>query len=136
MTNRYLFSHPSLNQESYSTTNKIKAVSILLNEPPMVYNENLETLLSYCFMEKSTVMNVYLNPYSHYIVDLSYATDERNINPTATQLYRIHTQDYSRFVYGPVLLVGSLDLRTHSREKEHYSVPYEMMEQLSHLSYY
>lgn len=134
MINRYLFSHPSLNQESYIYTDKIKAVSILLDEPPMVYHENLETLLSYCSINKSTMFSVTLNMYSHMIVDISYGTDENFINSMATKLYRIHTHDYVKLIYGPALLVGSIDLRTYSRENEHYSVPYEMMEQLSHLT--
>lgn len=131
--NRYLFSHPSLNQESYSLTDKIKVISIFLNELPMVHTETLDNLLAYSEIQQSTMLSVSLNPYSHFIIDILYATDERNINLIATKLYRIHTHDYSKFVYGPALLVGSMDLKTFSTEKNHYSVPYEMIEQTFNL---
>lgn len=133
MNQRYLISHPLINKESYVDTDKVRAIYIPHDSSPMVLTDNVEDLFQYTFASTSDLSFVSMNSYFHMVMSLTYSFNEKNVNDIATRIYRIHTNKYTHCVYGPVLLFGSIDPLTYSNNLIHYSVPYELLEQLSNI---
>lgn len=133
MTQRYLVSHPLINKESYIQTDTIRAVYIPHDSTPMVLNDSFTEICQYVFSTITDISYLPMNQYFHMAMSTSFSFSERNINHMATSFYRIHKNIYTHFIYGPAILLGSLDPLTGSSHKVHYSVPYEVLEQLSNM---
>lgn len=131
--NRYLISHPSINKESYISSHKIQALYFSLDQDPSVLSNTYDEIISYVGISPDYLSIIPLNPYSHFVVSYNNFVDEMMINYYATKLFRIHTNRYSESIYGPAILFGSVDFLTSNNEYQHYSVPYEIMEQVSRL---
>lgn len=130
MQSRYLISHPVINKESYIETDSIKSALITVDGEINIINQSPTVAIDYSFPYASSIYRIYLNPYSFYVLSLDNALSEKNINTLATKLYRIHTSQYNKVVYGDALLFGSLDPLDIYSSEEYHSIPYEMLEQL------
>lgn len=130
MTSRYLISHPTLNKESYIGTDSVRAAFFPVDGHIMILNNSPDNLIDYSFSSPMSLYTLPVNPYSFFLLSLFQASNERNINTTASMFYRIHTSNYNRVIYGDALLFGSMDSLTQESDDTYYSVPYEILEQL------
>lgn len=130
MTSRYLISHPTLNKESYIDTDSVRAAFFPVDGDIMILNNSPDNLIDYSFSSTMSLYTLPVNPYSFFLLSLLQASNERNINTTASMFYRIHTSNYNRVIYGDALLFGSMDSLTQESDDTYYSVPYEILEQL------
>jgi hypothetical protein len=127
---RYLISHPVINKESYLNTDKIRAAFISCGDEISILNDDPDSIIDFCFSSTESLYSISLNPYAHFVLSLFQTTTEKNINATATHLYRIHTSQYNRVLYGDVLLFGSVDPLDLYSSEQYHSLPYEILEQL------
>jgi len=130
MKSRYLISHPTLNKESYIDTDSVRAAFFPVDGDILILNNSPDNLIDYSFNSTMSLYTLPVNPYSFFLLSLIQASDERNINTTASMFYRIHTSNYNRVIYGDALLFGSMDSLTQESDDTYYSVPYEILEQL------
>ena len=130
MTSRYLISHPTLNKESYIDTDSVRAAFFPVDGDIMILNNSPDNLIDYSFSSTMSLYTLPVNPYAFFLLSLLQASNERNVNTTASMFYRIHTSNYNRVIYGDALLFGSMDSLTQESDDTYYSVPYEILEQL------
>jgi hypothetical protein len=112
----------------------IRALYIPQSGEITVLRQSYESIVSYVFSDSTSLPRVILNSNSHFLVDVSNAYYENRINVIASKLYRSHTFVYNKYIYGDTVLFGSSDLFTGKDDLTHYSVPYELIEQVTLLS--
>lgn len=116
------------------TSSFITSLYLPLNEESTVLRQTCDNIIAYVFPDLSSLAVVRLNSSAHFLVDKSNALYEDAINPLASKLYRIHNFSYNQFIYGNCLLFGSYDSFTKESSLPHYSVPYDIIEQVTLLS--
>jgi hypothetical protein len=127
---RYLNTSPILNKESYFNTDKVRSAFIPVSGDITVMNDTPDNLFDYVFSSTDSLYTLPLNPYFHFILSINQTMSEKNINFSATHLYRLHTSYYNRVIYGDVLVFGSVDPTDLYSKELYHSLPYEVMEQL------
>lgn len=139
---KYLINHFSITPENFSSSlknvNKIKSLFIPhSSQPPKIYFEDPIVLKQTLYIKDLTsLMLVPLHPYYHMYVDNISMVDHKNVNLVATYLYRYSLSTLlgyktTTFVCGDVLIFGSVNALTQDNHDIDYSVPYEVVEQVS-----
>ena len=116
------------------TSSFIRSLYLPINKESTILRETYQNIVSYVFSDSSSLAIVRLNSSVHFLVDKSNALYEDRINPLASKLFRIHNFSYNKFIYGDCLLFGSYDSFTKESSLPHYSVPYDIIEQVTLLS--
>lgn len=139
---KYLINHFSITPENFSSslknTGKIKSLFIPSNsnQVPKIHFEEPDFIKDKIFSKDSSLMLVPLHPYYHMYVNTLSMLDSKNVNVVATHLYRYSLSTMlgyktTVFVCGDILIFGSVNALTQDNYDVDYSVPYEVVEQVS-----
>lgn len=140
---RYLIDHFTISPENYNSyqesERKVKSLFIPSDSSsPKILYDTPESIKSQCFDSLSEVHFVPLHPYYHMYVDTISQMESMNHNVVATYLFRYSLLTFlgyksSQNVIGKALLFGSVSTKDQTSHETDYSVPYEIVEQVSRL---
>lgn len=140
---RYLVDHYTVTPENYqvyrSFERKIKALYIPSGSTfPKIFYDTPEKIKSESFDSNAEIHFVPLHPYYHMYVDSVSQMESLNHNVVATYLFRYSLLTMIGFettqnIYGNAVIFGSVSTKDQSLHETDYSVPYEIVEQVSRL---
>lgn len=141
---RLLTQHPTIQPEAYQREKNLKDTRVKslylpcseLSSPELIYDTPLN-IKQKCF--NNDLEHIYLlplHPYYHLYLDRSVQFILKNVNAVATYMYRqsvrsVIGKNSSEAIHGDVVFFGSLDINTKENDDIDYSVPYEVVEQIS-----
>lgn len=140
---RYLVDHFTITPENFniysSADRKVKSLYIpSKSELPKILHDTPQNIKSQCFDSLSELHFVPLHPYYHMYVDSISQMESVNHNTVATYLFRYSLLTLLGFkssqnVSGNAVIFGSVSSRDETNYEVDYSVPYEIVEQVSRL---
>lgn len=137
---KYINTHPYITPEGYSThlydPSVIRALYLSHDSTtiPFILTDTPEVILSTVFLNQ-TYDSVYPDLHYHVCYDLLSQTEITKPNYTATTLirnsYLLSTGiTVTDAIYGDVVIFGSFNHKDNRFDTGHYSVPYEIVEQV------
>ena len=137
---KYLVNHKDVSPENFLSVDdpqrKVKALALhrvgfpeIIYDDPQVIKNNFFTSLDHIHM-------IPLHPYFHMYIDQLDQIDSRIPNIIATYIYRHSLQTYIGInsvisINGGALIFGSVSSKDEDNFSVDYSVPYEVIEQVS-----
>jgi len=140
---KYLVNHFSITPENFPSVEKdaerrIKSLYIPIGskEPKICFNTPGDIKSEVFKQQVSSLLLIPLHPYYHMYVVTDFAVHHHNVNFVATCLYRSCTLAMLGFlstnvISGDVLVFGSASALDQQNHEVDYSVPYELVEQIS-----
>lgn len=140
---RLLAKHPTIQPESYQKHKDLKDVrikSLYLPSSNLMYPELIfdssSNIKEKVFYNSEDIYLLPLHPYYHVYIDRSCQYELNNVNAVATYIYRQSVRSFIGknsidSIHGDVLFFGSIDVNTKENDDTDYSVPYELVEQVS-----
>ena len=137
---KYLVDNPAISPENYILsfeTRKVKALHIPSAQTfPNVLFDTPDNIKKSVFLNIDELSFIPLQPYFHMYVDSFMQVQIYDTNLCATYIYRSSIQKYlginsQTSVYGDVIIFGSVSTKDQDSYMIDYSVPYEVIEQVS-----
>jgi len=140
---KILNKHPTIQPENYQKTKDSKDLRVKslflpcsdLMYPELIFDLSFD-IKQKVFRNLEHIFLLPLHPYYHIYIDRSIQYDLKNVNPVATFVYRQSILSFmgknsTDTIHGDVLFFGSVDIDTKENDNIDYSVPYEIVEQIS-----
>jgi hypothetical protein len=137
---KYLINHQNVSPENFmsfdDSDRKVKALLLPSDGLPQVLYDQPQILKQKCFLDLEHMHFLPLHPYFHMYVDQVDQITHKSTNIPATYLYRHSLQTYIGIntvvtINGNALLFGSVSSKDQDNYHVDYSVPYELIEQVS-----
>lgn len=135
---KYFSLHPLTNPEVYSKSSVVRSLYIphSLDYSPYIITDPPSEIINLVFPDSYDIFHPHIS--FHVIYSSLDTIQAKKHNYVATQLVRYHflttlgkhTLDS---IYGDVLLFGSFNFSKLTFDNQHYSVPYEVIEQVERI---
>jgi hypothetical protein len=137
---KYLVDHFSITPENFSSSfddfRKVKCLYIPSKGSPQVLYDEPSVLKKNVFPSKEYIHCLPLHPFYHMYVDQVDQIHYKITNQVATYIYRYSLQTFLGLnsivtINGDSLIFGSVSSKNQDNYDVDYSVPYELVEQVS-----
>lgn len=137
---KYLVNHQNISPENFLSSDdpdrKVKALFLPSSGFPEVICDDPKTIKTKVFPSFDHMHLIPLHPYFHMYIDQLDQIQSKETNVIATYIYRHSLQTYIGInaiisINGNALLFGSVSSKDEDNFDLDYSVPYELIEQVS-----